>query len=78
MNWTKHIRADPDIAGGKPVIAGTRLTVDFLLGLLAEGWTLEQLYENYPGLTEDSVRAVFGYAAETLGDETMYPTPKAG
>ncbi len=78
MDWTSHIRAEPDIAGGKPVVSGTRLTVEFRLGLLAEGWTYDQLLENYPGLTNDSLRAVFAFAAETLGDELMHPTPKAG
>lgn len=73
MAWTDYVHADPRIAGGKPVIKGTRLAVDFVLGLLAEGWSREQLRANYPQLTDDALRAVFGYAAEVLHDSTMLP-----
>ena len=48
MTWTDHIHADPRIAGGKPVIKGTRLAVDFILGLLTEGWSRDDLRTNYP------------------------------
>jgi uncharacterized protein (DUF433 family) len=73
MTWTDHIIADPGTLGGKPVVKGTRLAVDFLLGLLAEGWTREQLRQEYPQLTEDALRAVFAYAAEVLQDQTLLP-----
>jgi uncharacterized protein (DUF433 family) len=52
---------------------GTRLAVDFLLSLLAEGWTAQQVLDNYPQLTSDALRAVFAYASEALQDETFYP-----
>lgn len=52
---------------------GTRLAVDFLLGLFAAGWTEAQVLENYPHLTSESLRAVFAFAAETLGEEGFYP-----
>ena len=73
MTWTEHIHADPTVVGGKPVIKGTRLTVDFVLGLLAEGWSQEQLQKNYPQLSDDALRAVFAYAAEVLHDQTLLP-----
>ena len=73
MNWREHIVSDPEILAGKPVVRGTRLAADFLLGLFAAGWTESQVRENYPQLTPDSLRAVFAFAAETLGDETLYP-----
>jgi uncharacterized protein (DUF433 family) len=66
MIWTDHIHADHALLGGKPVIAGTRLAVDLVLGLLAEGWTKEALRANYPQITDDALRAVFAYAAEAL------------
>lgn len=47
--------------------------MDFILDLLAEGWTREQLRENYPQLTDDALRAVFAYAAEVLHDQTVLP-----
>lgn len=73
MTWTDHIHADPAILGGKPVIKGTRLAVDFVLALLAEGWSRQQLQTNYPQLTDDALRAVFAYAAEVLHDQTLLP-----
>ena len=73
MTWQEHIHADPAIAGGKPVIRGTRLAVDFVLDLLAAGWTREQLTANYPGLTDEALRAVFAYAAAALQDQTLHP-----
>jgi len=76
VNWTAHIHSTPEILLGKPVIRGTRLTVDFLLGLLAAGWTEQQVLDNYPGITSESLRAVFAYAAECVRDETLY-TPRS-
>lgn len=73
MTWTDHIHAEPSVLGGKPVIKGTRLAVDFVLGLLAEGWSQDQLQSNYPQLTDDVLRAVFAYAAETLHEQTLLP-----
>ena len=73
MDWRKHIVTDPDVAAGKPVVRGTRLAVDFVLGLFAAGWTEEQVLQNYPALTTEALRAVFAYAAEALGEESVYP-----
>jgi uncharacterized protein (DUF433 family) len=73
MTWTDYIYADPKVQGGKPVMRDTRLAVDFVLGLLAEGWSREQLRTNYPQLTDDALRAVFAYAAEVLREQTMLP-----
>ncbi|MDN5870055.1 MAG: DUF433 domain-containing protein [Nitrococcus sp.] len=73
MDWRDHIVSDREILAGKPVIRGTRLSVDFLLGLFAAGWTELQVRDNYPQLTPDSLRAVFAFAAQTLGEEEFYP-----
>jgi uncharacterized protein (DUF433 family) len=67
------IVSDPQILGGKPTVRGTRLAVDFILGLFAAGWTQQQVLESYPSLTPETLRAVFEYAAEMLGDETQVP-----
>ena len=72
MAWQDHIHSDPAVLAGKPVVRGTRLTVDFLLSLLGEGWSPEQVLENYPVLTPEALRAVFAFAAETLRDEAYY------
>ena len=71
LDWHKHIHVDPDVLMGKPVIRGTRLSVDFLLGLLATGWTQEMILENYPTLTADGLRAVFAFAGDIVRDETF-------
>ena len=72
MDWHAYIDSDPDIVGGKPVVKGTRLAVEFLLGLFAAGWTLEQVLESYPSLSPEALRAVFAFAAESLQDESLY------
>jgi len=72
MSWKKYIHADKKILVGKPVVKGTRLAVDFILGLLAEGWTTQQILENYPSLTHDSLCAVFNFSAECMREEIMY------
>jgi uncharacterized protein (DUF433 family) len=60
-------------------VRGTRLAVDFILGLFASGWTHEQVLENYPALSPESLQAVFAYAAEVLHEEIVVParTPAA-
>lgn len=78
MDWREHIESDPKLLGGKPVVRGTRLAVDFILSLLADGWTEQQVLENYPTLTEQGLRAVFAYAAEALRDEALYPLGPGG
>jgi uncharacterized protein (DUF433 family) len=71
--WQDRISVDPDILVGKPVIKGTRLAVEFLLDLLAEGWTAEQILGNYPQLTAEDLQAALHYAAESLKRERVYP-----
>lgn len=75
MNWRDYIHADPAILTGKPVVRGTRLSVDFLLELFALGWTHQQVLENYPRLTPESLRAVFAFAAEAMQEESFYAVP---
>lgn len=73
MNWQERIVVDPQILVGKPVIRGTRLAVEFLLELLAEGWSVEQVLANYPQLVAEDLSAVLHYAAEVLKREKVYP-----
>ena len=61
-----RIIANPEILGRKPVIEGTRISVEHVLGLLANGMTNGDIIADYPDLTEESIRAVLGYAARTL------------
>ncbi len=73
MKWQGHIVLDARVVTGKPVIKGTRLTVDFILGLLAEGWSEDDILSNYPGLTREDILACLAYAQERLGAERVYP-----
>jgi uncharacterized protein (DUF433 family) len=58
MDWKTYIHSDPKILLGKPVIKGTRLSVEFILGLFSEGWTEQQVLENYPTLNTQSIQSV--------------------
>ena len=71
---TQHDRIviDPDILVGKPVVKGTRLSVDFLLGLLAQGWSEAEILRNYPGLQREDLLACWVYASEVLREEKVY------
>ncbi len=78
MTWREVIVSDPAVLGGKPVINGTRLSVEFVLDLLAGGWDAASIEENYPNLTPERVRAVLAYAAETFREERFYLLPPTG
>ena len=73
MNWKDRIVMDPKILVGKPVIKGTRLAVEFIIDLLAAGWSGEELLRNYPGLTEEDIKACLAYASAVLHAEKVYP-----
>ena len=75
MDWQNYIHSDPEILLGKPVIKGTRVSVDFVLGLFANGWSKEQVLENYQGITIDALQAVFAFAAECMREEAFYTIP---
>jgi uncharacterized protein (DUF433 family) len=72
VDWRQFIHSDSAVLAGKPVVRGTRLAVDFILGLFASGWTEQQVLENYPTLTSYGIRAVFAFAAECLRDDALY------
>ncbi len=72
MDWKERIVVDPKILVGKPVIRGTRIAVEFLIELLAEGWTREQVLKNYPQLTPDDIQAALHYATEALKEEQVF------
>jgi uncharacterized protein (DUF433 family) len=73
MNWQERIVVDPGILVGKPVIKGTRLAVEFVVDLLAQGWSEREILKNYPGLTREDIRASLAYASATLHEERVYP-----
>jgi uncharacterized protein (DUF433 family) len=70
-----RIVVDPAVLCGKPVVRGTRLAVEFIVGLMAQGWSVEQVLDNYPGLTREDVQACLEYAREVLQSEQVFPVP---
>lgn len=74
MDWTSHIHSDKEILLGKPVIRGTRLSVEFIIERLASGWREEDLLNNYPRLTQEDLKAVFAYILDCIKDGLMFET----
>jgi uncharacterized protein (DUF433 family) len=64
--WKERISVDSKVLAGKPVIKGTRIAVEFVLDLLANGWAIEKILKNYPQLKKEEVTAVLKYATEIL------------
>ena len=69
-----RIVLDPLVLSGKPVVRGTRLSVDFIIGLMAEGWVEADILRNYPGLTREDIAACLAYARDILRGEMVYPS----
>lgn len=78
MDWHPHITSDPTILNGRPVVRGTRLAVDFVMGLFAAGWSHEQVLSSYPNLTGEALQAIFSFATEVLHEESVYAPLHAG
>ena len=74
-DWRSRIIIDPEILAGKPIIKGTRISVEFILELLANGWTDETIMENYPQLKKEDIQAALRYATDILKEEMVYPLP---
>lgn len=73
MNWEDRIVLDEEILVGKPTVKGTRLSVEFIIDVLAQGWTEADILDNYPGLTPEDIRACLVYASRILKAERVYP-----
>jgi uncharacterized protein (DUF433 family) len=73
---TEHPRVvlDPAVLAGKPVIRGTRLSVEFVIGLMAEGWNETDIMTNYSGITHEDIMACLAYARDTLSSEKVFPS----
>jgi len=73
INWQDRISLDPKILVGKPVIKGTRMAVEFVIDLLANGWTESEILRNYPRLTHEDIQACLCYASSMMKSEHVYP-----
>ncbi|MCH7732804.1 MAG: DUF433 domain-containing protein [Candidatus Marinimicrobia bacterium] len=69
----KLIQSNPSVMMGKPVIAGTRITVELILEKLAAGETVEQILDAHPLLTKDAIQAALDFAAKALKADVVYP-----
>lgn len=77
MNWQGRIVTTPDTNSGRPRIDGTRIAVDFILDLLAAGWSSSRILEEYPTLGQDDLQAVFAFVRDCLKDEEFVLKAKA-
>jgi uncharacterized protein (DUF433 family) len=69
-----RIALDPDVLAGKPIIRGTRLSVEFVIGLTADGWSEADVLANYPGIMHDDIIACLAYARDALSSEKVFPS----
>ena len=77
MTPSDRITIDPAILVGKPIIRGTRLSVEFVVGLLGDGWSEAKVLRNYPNITHEDIAACLRYAADVLRAERLYPLATA-
>jgi len=69
----ERVTINPKVMAGKPVIKGTRLTVEYILNLLAHGATMTEILEEYQGLTQDDIHACFLFASKSLENTAFMP-----
>lgn len=72
MTWSDYIVSDKEILLGKPTVKGTRISVEHIISLLAQGWSEAQILENYPRLTKNSLQAVFMYIQDCMHDGLLF------
>lgn len=75
MDYLKYIERNPLVMMGKPIIKGTRITVELIMRKFAGGYTIEKLLESYPHLSQEQVFAVFQYAADVIANEETIEVP---
>jgi uncharacterized protein (DUF433 family) len=77
MTWEERITIDPNVLVGKPIVKGTRISVEFVIDLLARGWTIAQVLGEYDHLKPEDIQACLAYASDVLKSEKVYllPTP---
>lgn len=72
MEWKNHIVSNKEVLARKPIVKGTRLSVEFILGLLANGWKEADILRNYPTLKADDLKAVFAFAQDCLKEGLLF------
>lgn len=76
MNWQEYIVSDKEVLLAKPTIKRTRISVEHIVGLLAQGWTENEIIENFPRLTKESPQAVFSYIQDCINDGLLFTPTK--
>jgi uncharacterized protein (DUF433 family) len=77
MEWKEYIQSNQDILLGKPVIKGTRISVELILELLSVGWSQEMILDSYPNITKNDLQAVYAYLKECVQHELYFPLQKS-
>jgi uncharacterized protein (DUF433 family) len=72
MNWQDRITVDPQVLVGKPIIKGTRISVEFVVDLLGRGWTTQEILREYDHLSPEDIQACLAYAGEVLKAERVH------
>jgi len=75
MNWQERITIDPNVLVGKPIIRGTRISVEFVIDLLGRGWTTADVLREYDHLAPEDIQACLAYASDVLKSEKVYLLP---
>lgn len=76
MNWRNFIHSDKKVLNGKPVIKGTRISVELIIELFEKGWSEKMIIESYPSISDKHLRAVFAYISELIKQELYFPAHK--
>ena len=77
MDWRDRITVNPDILVGKPIIKGTRISVELLMDRLADGWSMEVILEAYPHIKREDVLAAIAFVTEIFKEEDYIAVGKA-
>lgn len=75
MNWQDRITVNPKVLVGKPIIKGTRISVEFVVDLLARGWTTDRILCEYDHLKPEDIQACLAYASDVLKSEQVFSLP---
>jgi uncharacterized protein (DUF433 family) len=76
MNWKDRIEVNPAVLVGKPIIKGSRISVELILDRLADGWSMEDVLSSYPHISREDVLAALSFASELFKEETFVAVGK--
>ena len=76
MNWKDRIEVNPAVLVGKPIIKGTRISVELIMDRMADGWSMEDVLASYPNISREDVLAALSFASELFKEETFVAVGK--